>query len=109
AWVVYDLQLPQAPFGVAFGFILSSLSFFAIGFLLAGVVSSARTATVVGQVLFFPMLFLSGAAGMPREMFPDFLQRISDFLPLTYVVNLVRDLWLEGDWNLTAVLVLGLM
>lgn len=109
AWIVYDLNLPEAPFSVAIAFLIASLSFFSLGFLLAGVVPSARTATVVGQVLFFPMLFLSGAAGMPREMFPDFLQRISDFLPLTYVVDLVRDLWLEGDWNLTALLVLGAM
>jgi ABC-2 type transport system permease protein len=106
ARLVYGLRLPEAPLAVAPAFVLASLSFFAVGFVLAGLVSSARTATVVGQVIFFPMFFLSGAAGIPREMLPDTLRRASDFLPLTCVVELVQDLWIEGTWNMTAVLVL---
>jgi ABC-2 type transport system permease protein len=107
ARLVYDLRLPEAPLAVVLAFVLASLSFFAVGFVLAGVLPSARTATVVGQVIFFPMFFLSGAAGIPREMLPEALRRVSDFLPLTYVVELVQDLWIEGSWNVTAVLVLA--
>ena len=106
AFFVYDLRLPEAPLSVALAFVIATLSFFAVGFVLAGLVSSARTAQIVGQVIFFPMFFLSGAAGIPREMFPDTLHRISDFLPLTYVVNLIQDLWIKGSWNLTALAVL---
>jgi ABC-2 type transport system permease protein len=105
ALFVYDLRSPEAPLAVAAALVLSSLSFFAVGFVLAGLLPSERTATVVGQVVYFPMLFLSGAV-LPREMFPDALHRVSDFLPLTYVVELVKDLWLEGAWNPTALAVL---
>ena len=45
------------------------------------------------------MVFLSGAAGIPREMLPEGLQKAASFLPLTYVVNLLRGLWLGEAWN----------
>jgi len=102
---IYSMSLPEAPFSVAAAFVFASLSFFALGFVLAGLFSRVRTAQVMGQVIYFPMLFLSGAL-LPREMFPDFIKRISDFIPLTYVVELVQDLWIEGTWNLTALAVL---
>jgi ABC-2 type transport system permease protein len=106
ARLVFGLRLPDTPIGVTFALVFSSLSFFAVGFVLAGLLSSARTAQVVGQVVYFPMLFLSGAI-LPREMFPEAVKRVSDFLPLTYVVDLVQELWLEGTWNWTALAVLA--
>ena len=77
----------------AAGFVLSSLSFYSIGFILAGLMPTARTAQVVGMVLLYPMLFLSGA-GFPRELLPVTIKNVSIFLPLTYVVNLLRGLWI---------------
>jgi ABC-2 type transport system permease protein len=106
ARLVYGLRLPEAPLAVAPAFVLASLSFFALGFVLAGVLPNARTAQIVGQVVFFPMFFLSGAAGIQRDMFPEALRRVSDLLPLTYVVELVQKLWIAGEWDLTAILVL---
>lgn len=106
AKIVYDLRLPEAPLSVTLAFLVSSLSFFALGFVLAGILPSARTAQIVGQVVFFPMFFLSGAAGIQPDMFPDALRRISDLLPLTYVVDLVQKLWISGDWDFKALLVL---
>ena len=91
---------------MALALLFSSLSFFAVGFVLAGLLPSERTANVVGQAIYFPMLFLSGAI-LPREMFPDALRLVSDFLPLTYVVDLVQELWIEGTWDLTALVVLA--
>jgi ABC-2 type transport system permease protein len=106
ARVVFELRLPEAPFSVALAFVLASLSFFALGFVLAGVLPNARTAQIVGQVVFFPMFFLSGAAGIQPDMFPEALRRVSNLLPLTYVVELVRKLWLAGEWDLRALVVL---
>lgn len=106
ARVVYDLRLPEAPLSVTLAFVLASLSFFALGFVLAGVLPNARTAQIVGQVVFFPMFFLSGAAGIQPDMFPVALRRVSDLLPLTYVVKLVQQLWIAGEWDLQALVVL---
>ncbi|MHB1357503.1 MAG: ABC transporter permease [Anaerolineae bacterium] len=105
--LVYDIQFQGNALSVLAGFTLSSLSFFAIGFVLAALMPTARTAQVVGMVLLYPMLFLSGA-GFPKELLPEAIKKVSAFLPLTYVVNLLRGLWVGDTWSLhtTDVLVL---
>lgn len=103
--LVYNLALPDSFVAVFLAILFGAISFFALGFLLAAVLPTARTAQVVGMGLFFPMLFLAGAA-MPREMFPETLRKISDFLPLTHVINLIKDAWFGADWNTTSIIVL---
>jgi ABC-2 type transport system permease protein len=98
----YDLRLPSGDVTVIPAILLGAFSFFAIGFVLAGMMPTPRTAQAVGMAVFYPMLFLSGAA-MPRFMFPEGLQQIALYLPLTQVVILIEDLWFKGTWNMTAV------
>jgi ABC-2 type transport system permease protein len=105
--LIYHLRFEGNALQVLAGFILSIFSFFAIGFILAGLMPTARTAQMVGMVLLYPMLFLCGA-GYPRELLPETIIRISNFLPLTYVVTLLRGLWVGNPWSMhvTDVLVL---
>jgi ABC-2 type transport system permease protein len=105
---IFDLRIPNGNLIVVPAILLSAFSFFAVGFVLAGVMPSARTAQAVGMAIFYPMLFLSGAA-MPRYIMPDFVQQIAGLLPLTHVVILVEDLWLKGTWNLTSAAVVALV
>ena len=102
---LFDLRLPAAPIGVGAATVLGSLSFLALGFLLGGTLPTARTAQAVGMALFFPMLFLSGAA-LPRMVFPDLLQQISLYVPLTHVVILLQNGWMGNGWNTLALAVL---
>jgi ABC-2 type transport system permease protein len=106
--VVYNIRFDGDVLSVLAGFVLSSLSFFSLGFILAALIPTARTAQVVGMVLLYPMLFLSGA-GFPRELLPAAVKKVSTFLPLTYVVNLLRGLWIGDHWSghITEVIVLG--
>ena len=98
------------------GFVLSSLSFFGIGFILAGSMPTVRTAWVVAMVLLYPMLFLSGAF-FSVELLPAAVQKVSAFMPLTYVVNLLSGLWIGEPWSshlldvgvLTVMLVVGVL
>ncbi|MBE7534013.1 MAG: ABC transporter permease [Chloroflexi bacterium] len=113
--LLFDLRLPSGgDVMILPGILLSAFSFFAIGFVLAGVMPTPRTAQAVGMAIFFPMLFLSGAA-MPRFIMPEGVQEVAKLLPLTQVVILLEDLWLRGEWNvtavavITAVLILGLI
>lgn len=105
-FVVYDLSVPQASFGLLLAVILSGFSFLAVGFVLAGVLPTARSAQAVGMALFYPMLFLSGAA-MPRQVMPEGVQKFSELLPLTHVVKLLEGLWLDGVWNQTSLAVVA--
>jgi ABC-2 type transport system permease protein len=104
----YDLRAPEGNAMIIPAIVIGALSFFAVGFVLAGVMPTARTAQVVGMAIFYPMLFLSGAA-MPRFIMPEFVQAISQLLPLTHVVILIEDLWLYGTWNLISLTVLVTM
>ena len=114
--LVYNMHFEGNAWSVLGGFVLSSLSFFGLGFILASIMRTARTAQIVGMVLLYPMLFLSGA-GFPRELLPEAIKKVSTFLPLTYVVNLLRGLWIGEAWGkhlldigvLVGVLVLGII
>jgi ABC-2 type transport system permease protein len=114
ASVFYDLRAPNGNAMIIPAIVMGAFSFFAIGFVLAGIMPTARTAQAVGMAIFYPMLFLSGAA-MPRFIMPELVQDISRLLPLTHVVILIEDLWLYGTWNVTSLavvvtmFVLGLM
>jgi len=96
--LVYHVRFEGHAFSVLAGFVLSSLSFFGIGFILAGTMPTARTAQVAGMVLLYPMMFLSGAF-FPVELLPAAVQKVSAFTPLTYVVNLLRGLWTGEPWG----------
>ena len=103
--VLFDLQLPANPAAVVVATMFAGVAFSAVSFVIAGLVSSPRVAQAVGMALLLPMLFLAGSA-MPRETLPASMQRIGDFLPLTYAVELIKDLWLGNGWNVTALIVL---
>ena len=106
ATVVYDVPLPAAPLLTVGALLFAGGTFFAFGFLLGALAPTARAAQSIGMGLFFPMLFLSGAA-IPQFLFPDWLVTASLALPLTHVTRLLQDAWLHGQWNGTAGLVLA--
>jgi len=114
--LVYHVHFEGNAFSVLVGFILSSLSFFALGFILAGIMPTARIAWIVGMVLLYPMMLLSGAF-FTVELLPVGVQKVSAFMPLTYVVNLLRGLWIGQPWGdhlldvgvLAGMLVLGII
>lgn len=96
--IAYDIRFEGDILSVMAGFTLATLSFLSMGFLLASVSPTARVAQTVGMVLSYPMMFLSGAT-IPYELLPSTVQRIADFLPLTYVVRLMRGLWFGKPWS----------
>jgi ABC-2 type transport system permease protein len=105
--LVYHMRFEGSVLNVVLGFTLSCLSFFALGFVLASVLPTARTAQVVGMSLLYPMLFLCGA-GYPRELLPDTQSSRYPHFSSHYVVTLLRGLWVGDPWSqhLTEVLVL---
>jgi ABC-2 type transport system permease protein len=96
--LAYSIRFEGSIPSVLAGFTLSTLSFLSLGFVIASLAPSARVAQTVGMVLAYPMMFLSGAT-IPLEVLPVGVQRIADFLPLTYVVRLMRGLWVGEPWS----------
>jgi ABC-2 type transport system permease protein len=111
---IFHVRFAGNALSILGGFTLASLSFFSLGFILAGIMPSVRSAWAVAMVLLYPMLFLSGAF-FTVSVLPEAVQKVSAFMPLTYVVNLLRGLWNGDPWGkhlldagvLTGMLVLG--
>ena len=102
ARLIYDMRFGGAVGAVLLGFTLSTLSFFAVGFVVASVSRTARVAQMLGMLLYFPNIFLSGAT-VPKEIFPPAMRSISRVLPMTHVVNLMQGLWIGEPWSKHAV------
>jgi ABC-2 type transport system permease protein len=97
-WLLYRVRFEGQALPVIVAVVFSGLAMFSIGYVIASLAPAARTAQVIGMVIFYPMMFLSGAS-MPLEIMPETIQRIADFLPLTYVVKLLRGLWFGDPWG----------
>src|SRR4029079_14589772 len=74
---------------------LGSIVFLAMGFGVAGWAKNEDQAAPVANLISLPMTFLSGVF-FPREAMPDVLQRITDFLPLTYLADALRQITNNG-------------
>jgi len=97
-WLLYRVQFNGHVLSVIIAVVFSGLSMFSLGYLIAGLAPGARAAQVIGMVIFYPMMFLSGSS-IPLEVMPEAVRRISDFIPLTYVVSLLRGLWFGESWG----------
>ena len=97
-WLLFRVHFAGQPLSVLAAVILSALAMFSVGYVIASLVPNARAAQVISMVIFYPMMFLSGA-GMPVEILPASLRRVSDFLPLTYAARLLRGLWFGESWG----------
>jgi ABC-2 type transport system permease protein len=97
-WLLFRVRFEGQVLNLLVAVVLSALSMFALGYVIASLATGARTAQVIGMVIFYPMMFLSGA-GMPIEILPPAIRHVSSFLPLTYAVRLLRGLWFGEPWR----------
>ncbi len=86
AHFIYAMPLPQNWLSL---FVMASLgvcAFRALGLILAAVTNTMQEATIAIQILYLPMLFLSGAT-FPAAMLPPWAQTAAQFMPATYLVT----------------------
>lgn len=109
--VVYDLLTPVNLPLLLLILVVCFLSLAAMGYLIGSYFKTSRTAQVVGNIVYFPQIFLAGA-GLPREILPATLRSWTEWLPMTQVINLIKDVW-WGDpvnwWSLVYLLTIGLV
>ena len=71
-------------------------AFRAIGLILAAVANSMAESQILVQLVYLPMLFLSGAT-FPTSIFPPWLLLVTQFLPATYLVTGVESMLLRHE------------
>jgi imidazolonepropionase-like amidohydrolase/ABC-type multidrug transport system permease subunit len=91
ARVIYGLALPQRPMSVLVFLAIGAVAFRAIGLIIAAVSNSIAESNLLVQMLYMPMLFLSGAM-FPATMMPRWTQTISQFIPASYLVSGVQSI-----------------
>ena len=108
--VVFGAHVTLTPLTLPF-LVVGPILFVSIG-LLAGTVSNTpESAAVIGNIITFPMMFLSGTF-FPTTLFPPWLLTVAKALPLYYVVEGLNDAMVFGNTpgayaNLLIVLVLA--
>ena len=68
-WLLYHVSFEGRAIDVIVAVVFGGLAMFSCGYMIASLARGARTAQVVGMVIFYPMMFLSGA-GIPLEVLP---------------------------------------
>jgi ABC-2 type transport system permease protein len=81
--------------GVLFGVMLGSAVFSTFSLVVACLVKTRERFMGIGQVLTMPLFFASNAI-YPIDMMPGWLKVIAKFNPLTYLVDMLRALMVQG-------------
>ncbi len=108
AMSVFHLNVVGDAFELAFFLVLGIILIFGIGMAIGGWASNERQAAPLANIIVFPMMFLSGTF-FPRYLMPLWLQHVTNFLPLTPVIDGARLMATEGKHLVDLGPQLGLM
>lgn len=71
-------------------------AFVPLGLFVGSAARDMRTAPPIANLIFFPMMFLSGAA-VPYAILPPFLKSAGRFLPATFLVEAFQGVMVRGE------------
>jgi ABC-2 type transport system permease protein len=95
--VLFDADAPASWVGLVLVLLLGVAAFAGMGFGVASLIRSDEGASAVVNLIVLPMAFLSGSFGSTAD-YPKVLQAVSDVLPLTYLLRLTKDAYLNGEY-----------
>jgi ABC-2 type transport system permease protein len=94
----YPVGVHVPLFSFTIALLISTCSILSIGFLIASIVPTARFAQLIGAIILYPMIAVSGIF-VPVESLPPVLHWVARMLPLTYAVPLLQGIWNGGAWS----------
>jgi imidazolonepropionase-like amidohydrolase/ABC-type multidrug transport system permease subunit len=93
---IYGMEIPQQIPSLFALISLGVLAFRALGLILAAVANSMQESQLLVQLLYMPMLFLSGAT-FPITILPRWGQIFAQFLPASYLVTGFQGIFLRQE------------
>ena len=107
---IYGMAIPRQWLSLLVFVSLGALAFRSLGLIIASVVNSMQESQILIQLLYFPMLFLSGTT-IPISILPDWVQIVAQFIPATYLMTgmqsiLGRNETLAQNWSAAGALAL---
>jgi imidazolonepropionase-like amidohydrolase/ABC-type multidrug transport system permease subunit len=109
---IYGMSLPPNLLSFFIFVCIGAVAFRAIGLIIAAVVNSTQEANILTQLVYMPMLFLSGAT-FPLSFLPNWAQVTTQFIPATYLMTGISRILQGGEsiaqnWkSVTALLLAG--
>ena len=96
ARVIFGMQLAGSWPALAGVFLCGACALVPMGLLVGSTARDIKTAPAISNLLFFPMMFLSGSA-MPFAFLPDGVKRFARILPTTYLNDAYSSVIVRGD------------
>jgi len=93
--IAFDVQISGNPLLVAGLVVMGSLSFIALGYVIASFAKTEDAANGMTSVVQFPLMFLSGTF-FPIDAFPEALKTVARLMPLTYLSDGLRQVMVGG-------------
>lgn len=89
AKIFFGYHMEGSLVGFLGAYLLVMLSMFSLGMIISSLCPTSKESNVWCSIIYFPMLFLSGAT-IPFEIFPKFLRKIASVLPLSQGIQLLK-------------------
>lgn len=86
AKTLYGMPFPERWMSLLVFLSVAVLAFRAMGGIVAAVSNSMAESQIIIQILYFPMLFLSGAT-IPLQIMPEWVQTVAQFIPSTHLFS----------------------
>jgi ABC-2 type transport system permease protein len=96
ARMVLGVNFGPAVWQVAVVLVFGVWAFVPLGLIMGSAAKDMRSAPAISNLIFFPMVFMSGAA-LPLDMLPGWLQGFGRMLPTTYLVQALEGVMVRGE------------
>jgi imidazolonepropionase-like amidohydrolase/ABC-type multidrug transport system permease subunit len=96
ARLVFGAEMAGTPAALVAVFLCGAVALVPVGLIVASTARDLRTAPAIANLLFFPLMFLSGSA-FPFAMLPDGVKRVARYLPTTYLNDAYAGVIVRGD------------
>ena len=87
---------PAAPGSFVAALLFGAVVFAALGLAITGAVRSAEGSSAVVNAIYLPLTFVSGVF-FSVDALPRFVQALAELSPLTYLLRLVRAVFIDGE------------
>lgn len=93
---VYHMSMPANLVSLLAFIVIGSAAFRSIGLIVASVADSMAEAQILIQILYIPMMFMSGTT-FPLANLPKWVQTVARFMPATYLKSGIQGIIQNGE------------
>ncbi|WP_036225302.1 ABC transporter permease [Mesoaciditoga lauensis] len=90
--IVFNANFYGNAWTMLIAYIITAISTYSVGLMVASISPNSKAATVIGNFIYLPMIFLTGAV-YPIQLMPPVMKNIAKVIPFTYGVNLLNGGW----------------